>query len=387
MSTALASAHPLRRAWVMARLGVSMMLHDRARFFGTMMGVVFAVVLAAQQLGILFGLLSKNTMFVDNAGADVWIVPPGTELFQPGQRVPEYALQLARTTPGVMVASPLVVAGGTIKRPDGGTEGITIIGADPESWLGGPWNLVAGSRDALLRPDTLSFDDADREKFGGLNLDSIREVNGHLVHVGAFTWGLIPFGPSYAFAPRTTALDLASSNTNRVDFVLVKVEPGHTPDEMAATLQARLPDLKVLTGAAYHDSIVSSLLRNQLGMSFGLSTSFGLAIGLIIVALSMFSSVIDNLREFGTLKAIGSTNGDLTVLVLTQSVVYALSGSLVGLWMVSGMAKGIRSAKLVVITPPWLVASVPFVMLTMCLFAAVLALYRVRRLEPGMVFR
>jgi len=371
----------------MARLGVSMMLHDRARFFGTMMGVVFAVVLAAQQLGILFGLLSKNTMFVDNAGADVWIVPPGTELFQPGQRVPEYALQLARTTPGVMVASPLVVAGGTIKRPDGGTEGITIIGTDPESWLGGPWNLVAGTRDALLRPDTLTFDDADREKFGGLNLDSVREVNGHLVHVGAFTWGLVPFGPSYAFAPRTTALDLASSNTNRVDFVLVKVEPGHTPDEMAATLQARLPDLLVLTAETYHDSIVSSLLRNQLGMSFGLSTSFGLAIGLIIVALSMFSSVIDNLREFGTLKAIGSTNGDLTVLVLTQSVVYALSGSLVGLWMVSGMAKGIRSARLVVITPPWLVASVPFVMLTMCLFAAVLALYRVRRLEPGMVFR
>lgn len=377
----------LGRARVMAGVGISMMLHDRARFLGTMMGVVFAVVLAAQQLGILFGLLQKNTMFVDAAGADVWIMPPGTELFQAGQRVSESSLQHARTFNGVAFASPLVVAGGTIKKPDGGNEAVTLIGADPTTWLGGPWNLVAASRDALLQPDTLSFDDADRAKFGGLNLDSTREVNGHLVRVGALTWGLLPFGPSYVFGTLDLVRDLATAPPDRVDFVLVKAEPGVEPEQLAAALQASLPDLRVITGAHFSSEIVGTLLREQLGMSFGLSTSFGLAIGVIIVALSMFSSVIDNLREFGTLKAIGCTNADLTVLVLTQSVAYALSGSLVGLWLVTGMAAGIRSAQLVVITPPWLVALVPVVMLAMCLMAAVLALHRVRKLEPGMVFR
>ena len=68
---------PARRAMVMMRVGITMMLKDRARFVGTVAGVVFAVVLAAQQLGIMFGLLQKNTMFVDSAAADIWIAPPG----------------------------------------------------------------------------------------------------------------------------------------------------------------------------------------------------------------------------------------------------------------------------------------------------------------------
>jgi putative ABC transport system permease protein len=371
----------------MAWLGVGMTLHDRARFAGTILGVVFAVVLAAQQLGILFGLLDKNTMFVDHAGADVWIAAPGTELFQPGQRIPEAALQVARTTPGVAAASPLIVGGGTIKRPDGGSEGLQIVGTDPATWLGGPWNLVAGEREALLRPDTMSFEHAERAKFGGLNLDSQREVNGRLVRVGAFTWGLLPFGPAYTFASLDLARDLLGRPSNAVDFVLVRVGEGQTPGEVAERLAGQLPDLTVVTAADFHDRIVSALLREQLGVSFGTSTSFGLLIGLVIVALSMFTAVIDNLREFGTLKAMGCTNLDLGILVLAQSILYALVGSLIGLFLVVQMAKGIRSPQLVVILPTWLMASIPAVMVVMCMAASVLALRRVIRLEPGMVFR
>ena len=68
------------RLRAMSRVGLRMMLHDKAKLLGTVLGVVFAVVLAIQQLSILFGLLDKNTMFVDHARADVWIAPPGTEL-------------------------------------------------------------------------------------------------------------------------------------------------------------------------------------------------------------------------------------------------------------------------------------------------------------------
>lgn len=52
----------------------------------------------------------------------------------------------------------------------------------------------------LNRPDTMIFEDSERETLGGLNLGSVREVNGRKITVGGFTWGLIPFGPSYAFA-------------------------------------------------------------------------------------------------------------------------------------------------------------------------------------------
>ena len=128
-------------------------------------------------------------------------------------------------------------------------------------------------------------------------------------------------------------------------------------------------------------------MRQQLGITFGTSTAFGLIIGFIIVALSMFSAVLDNLREYGTLKAIGLTSWDLTRMLIVQSIGYALLGSLIGLGLVALMSAGIRGPNLIVIVPRTLVLATPIIMTVLCMLASVLALRRVRRLEPGMVFR
>jgi putative ABC transport system permease protein len=364
-----------------------MMFHDRLKLLGTIAGVVFAVVLAVQQLSILFGLLNKNTMFVEQSGADLWIVPPNTELLQPGEKLADSLVGIARTTEGVAVAEPLLFTGGTLKKPNGGAEPLTLVGVALPSAMGGPWNVVAGEPAALGQPDTMFFEDSEREKYGGLHLGSVREVSGHRVVVGGFTWGLLPFGPAYAFGDIELIRDITKTAKDRTNFVLVKVREGEELQEVKARLAARVPEALVLTTEEYSASIVSSLLRQQLGLSFGISTSFGLIIGLVIVALSMFSSVLDNLREFGTLKAIGCTNGDLSMLLLAQSLAYGLLGSFVGLGLVTRIVEKIRGPKLVPIIPEQILALTPVVMVTLCMIASVLALLRIRRLEPAMVFR
>ena len=368
-------------------VAVRMMAHDKAKLVGTTLGVVFAVVLAGQQVGVLLGLLQKNTMFADNAGADIWVVPPATTQTAPGQRLPTALLEQARTTPGVSVASPLVMVGTAIKKPGGGSEAITLVGFDLDTGLGGPWNIVAGSVDELRRRDTIFFEDAQREKAGGLNLGSVREVNGRSVRIGGFTWGLLPFGPPYSFGDIDTVRELGDVSRDELSFVLVKVAPGADVAAVQDELARRMPTAEVVTRHELHDTIVETLLAEQLGITFGTSTAFGLIIGFVIVALSMFSAVIDNLREFGTLKAIGLTNSDLGRMLVVQSIAYAWFGSLVGLGLVAGLSEGIRSANLVILLPAPLVLAVPAVMTILCVMASALALRRVRRLEPGMVFR
>jgi len=180
-----ARGNVLVRAWATVALALRMMFHDKARLVGTVLGVVFAVVLASQQLGVLFGLLQKNTMFVDQAAADVWITPAGTNQLQPGKRLPESVLVQARATPGVALAAPLVYGTGSVQRPAGGSEPVTIVGVelphDLSLVLGGPWNVVAGSPDALAFPGAAFFEDARREKLGDIDLGSVREINGHEV--------------------------------------------------------------------------------------------------------------------------------------------------------------------------------------------------------------
>src|SRR6185436_10486964 len=82
-----------------ARVGWRMMFHDRLKLLGTLAGVVFAVVLSNQQAGTFLGLLHKNTMLVENAGADIWIVPAHTDQMMGARSVSLAAVHQARVTP------------------------------------------------------------------------------------------------------------------------------------------------------------------------------------------------------------------------------------------------------------------------------------------------
>ena len=143
-----------------------------------------------------------------------------------------------------------------------------------------------------------------------------------------------------------------------------------------------------MTREEYLSEILNYILTaTQIGISFGTSTIMGLLVGLITVALSMFSSVVDNMRQFGTIKAIGATTGDLARLLFVQAMVYGLVGSLIGLGMMAALVQVMRNPQLTPVLPAVSIAITFGLMLGTCLLASVLALFRLRALEPAMVFR
>ncbi len=391
----MTAAQPIRtrpgffKRWqTLGAIGVRMMFFDRLKLAGTLFGVVFAVVLGNFQVGTFLALLFKNRMFVENAQAQVWITAPGTRQFQGGTLLSDAQLNRARSTPGVAWAEPLVVQTAQLKLPNGGSEPVSLVGARAPRFAGGPWNLVAGTADALLQPGAVIFEDSEREKFGGLNLGSVRELAGHQVTAVGFTWGLLPFAPAYAFTEQTLAREITGLPPDKHTFIVVGAEPGVSPTQLRATLQSALPDTRVMTREEYLAEILNYILTaTQIGFSFGTSTFMGLLVGLITVALSMFSSVVDNMRQFGTLKAIGSTTGDLARLLFVQAIVYGVVGSLIGLGMMAAMVQGIRNAQLTPILPSVSIGITLGLMVGTCLVASLLALLRLRQLEPAMVFR
>ena len=175
--------------------------------------------------------------------------------------------------------------------------------------------------------------------------------------------------------------------SDELSFVLVDVAEGADVARVKADLERRVPSAMVLARDEFHDLITYTLLSQQLGITFGVSTLFGLVIGFVIVLLSMYSAVLDNLRELGTLKAIGFSNLDLMRMLVVQAIVYALIGSVLGLGLVAGAAEGIRSANLSLVIPSTLVMITPVAMVVLCVAASFLAFYRAARLEPGIVFR
>jgi putative ABC transport system permease protein len=380
---------PLRgRLLTMGRVGLRMLFHDRLKLAGTLLGVVFAVVLADQQAGTFLGVIYKNVMLVERSAADLWILPPGVEVFGPGKDLPASDALAARATAGVRRAEPLLVNTGELQLAGGGAEQVTVVGVRTPSDMGVPWSLVRGDASALRRPATMIFEDGEREVLGGLNLGSVRQLSGRNVVAGGFTWGLVPFGPSYAFADYDLARELFGTPRDQTNYVMVQLEPGADAAAVQRALASRLPQAVVLTREQFTRLIVRHLiLKTAIGVTFGTSTLFGLVVGFVIVSLSMFSSVVDNLREFGTLKALGATNLDLMLLLLVQAVTVAVLGSAIGLAAVMEVASLLRNPKLAVLLPPFLTGGTAALMLVLCVLASSLALLRLRKVEPAMVFR
>ncbi|MDP1922151.1 MAG: ABC transporter permease [Myxococcales bacterium] len=376
------------RARTMAGIGIKMMFFDKLKLAGTLFGVVFAVLLGNFQAGTFLALLGKNRMFVENAKVDVWIAPPGTRQFQSGKPLNDSQLNRARATPGVAWAEPLVLQAASLVLPSGGSEPVSLVGTRSPRFVGGPWNLVKGDLNSLLTPNGVIFEDSEREKFGGLNLGTMRELSGHKVQAVGFTWGLLPFAPAYAFAEQELAREILKVGPDKHTFIMVGVEPGVDATVVRARLQDVLTDTKVMTRDEYMKEILTYIITaTQIGLSFGLSTFMGVLVGMITVALSMFSSVIDNMRQFGTLKAIGSRTVDLALLLFTQAIIYGVLGSLIGLGAVSGMVQGMRNPQLTPVLLPEAFGITTVAMVLVCLAASLLALIRLSRIEPAMVFR
>ena len=132
--------------------------HDRSRFAVTLVGIIFAVVLIAMQIGLFLGFSDSTTNVIRHTRADFWIVAKGSQNFEVTLPINERELFLARSVPGVAQAEALLVQFTTWKTPGGGTESVIILGTDLNTGLAGPWNIVEGRLEDLRR-DLGKFDE------------------------------------------------------------------------------------------------------------------------------------------------------------------------------------------------------------------------------------
>ena len=376
------------RNLVMAKTAISMMTHNTLRLVATMSGVLFAVLLTNFAMGTFLGLIQKNTLLTRNMAGDIWIVPKGMTQFGTGGPIPMGAVNQARAEQGVVEAVPMLMGMRMIDALQGNREAVQVIGVPAPYTLGGPWNIALGSAEMLARPDTMLFEGSYRKQYGNLNEGDVREIAGHRVSVGGFTWGLLPFGAAYSFADYDLARELLKVDRDQATFGLIKVTSPELAPAIKSRLQEKLPEVDVLTRSELEGNLISFLLTaSPIGVTFGAITFFGLLVGTVIVSLTMFQSVVDNIKEFGTLKAIGANMYDLAALLTVQALINAWVGTVLGVSLVAFVGNALKSPKLALQLVPQLTFATFVAMTFVCLFAALLALLRLRKVEPAMVFR
>jgi putative ABC transport system permease protein len=373
----------------MVGVAARMLIDEPRKSVGTLIGVVVSVFLMMQQMSLLTGIQARVTSFADRNDVDVWVASAATESIDATGSLPERCVSQAAGTRGVAWAAPVVQGRGDVTRVDGVMEQVRVFGVEPPRYAGLPRILASGSSAAMLRaPSRIFLNWQDRDSFGFPEPGDRIEISGRVAIVAGFLEGMNPHSPYYyMFANIDDVRAWVAFPRERVTFVAVGVAPGERAEVVRDRLQRRMPEVMVFTKQQLHEMELRYFeKRSPVGVVFGMGTLVAALIGAGIVGVTLYASVMDRLREFGTLKAIGASREDLLRLLGAQAVLYSVVGYPLGL-LAFGLVRHISGPSVSMPAPVWLLSSVAAATLLVCSAASAVAIRRVLRLEPAIVFR
>ena len=365
------------------------LVHDKVRLLVTVTGVVFAVVLIVVEFGLFLGFATTTSSLIDRSRADLWITSARVPYIEVGVAFSERKLSTVLATPGVGHATKYIARFSQWQRRDGRQENVQVVGFDPDQALGGPWNVVEGRVSDLKLDDNVFVDELYKTKLGVDRVGDIFELRGRRVRVAGFTRGIRSFTTSpYVFTSFKNAQNYAGIPGDQTVYLLVRGDGSASVGALQARLQDRVRGVDVLTTSEFSRMTrFYWMFTTGAGVAVLLAALLGLVVGVVVVAQTIYATTMDHLREYGTLKAMGATNGYLYRVIIQQAVISAVFGyslAMVASWfVVRGSAKGGAAILL-----PWPVAAGMLgLTLAMCISAALVSINKVTRLDPATVFK
>lgn len=373
-----------------------MLTGDRAKYFGTVFGVAFGVLLIAQQTSIFVSLMRRTASTVLNVrDAQIWVFDENMQNTEEIKPLSEGDLNRVRGVPGVDWAVRFFKAQTRSRNLETGTfRQVVLIGLDDTTLVGAPVKILAGSLADLRRPDAFMIDKAGYEYLFGaeqpyrlgrtLEMNDTRAVLVGVVDVHS------PFETfPMVYTRYSQALRFTPPERNVLSFVLANPSSGLTPKEVCQ----RIHEHTGLTAKTRAEMIwfqVGYYLRSTgIPINFGITIALGFIVGVAIAGQTFYLFTIENIKQFGALKAMGVTNLGLTGMVLLQATIVGLVGYGLGIGCAATFFEATKNlTHLAGFYMPWQVALLAFGAVTVIIVSASLvSLRRVWVLEPAMVFR
>lgn len=373
----------------MVSLARKNLLHDRLRFLITVSGVAFAVTLVLVQVGLFMGLLAKATVTIENAAADIWVTSRETPNVDFAHAFPETTVLRVRGVPGVARADNLIVAFMNIQLPTGAEEGCLVYGLEDFAAWNLPWRFEGADPRDLRRGDHILVDRSAERRFGSFAVGEHREILGRRFEIVGTTSEAASFTTApIVFMDFRRAQALQQTLGGRTSYVLVKLAPGADAGQVAAAIRRVAPYNDVYTKSEWAArSRAYWVVSTGLGMNMGVTVFLGILVGIVVVAQTLYTSAVEHVKEFGTVKAIGGSNWDIYRILAEQALIAAVVGFAIGGALSLLMRPAMAKLYLNVLISPEFAATVFAGTLAMCLGAAMLSFRRVAGIDPALVFR
>jgi putative ABC transport system permease protein len=398
-------------------IALKMLTGDRVKYLGIVAGVTFAALLIAQQASIAIGLLLRTTAQVqDVADVDVWVMDPNVQFIDEFKPLTENDLYRVQGVPGVAWAVRFYKAQGRIKLgagmralgkdADAKYQQAIVMGLDDATLVGAPREMVLGSLADLRKPDAVIMDENGFRYLWPnepLSVGKVLEMNDHRAVVVGICKASATFQTFPILYTRYhQAIRFVPQERKVMTAIFVGAEPGVDHREVCRRIeqQTRLkplkpggperPGLKALTRDEFiWSTLMYFVRRTGIVINFSITVGLGFIVGCAIAGQTFYTFTLENLNQFGSLKAMGVTNVRIVGMVLFQGLVVGLIGYGLGVGLAGlfGVVTASSGSKLAFFMPWQVLLGTGVAVALIVTLSSLVSVWKVLVLEPAVVFR
>jgi len=382
----------------MFRTALKILIKDKAKYLGLILGLSFASFIITQQAGIFVGIMSRTYGFIsDTSQGDIWVMDMGVQYIDDIKPLKDTDLDKVRGVDGVEWASPLYKGMVKAKLPNGKIENSILIGIDEATFIGAPPKMSKENVEKLKFIDGIMVNKIGAsEKLATkinnqkipLQVNDVIEINDLRAQVvGTFEARKTFHSEPLIYTTYNRAINFGTEERKMLSYILVKAQKDIKIPKLCNNIE-KFTKLKALTNEQFENLTVNYYLKyTGIPLNFGIAVLLGFIIGAAIAGQTFYNFILDNSRYLAVLKAMGAKNNILIKMTLLQVFWVGIIGWSIGTGAASFFGFLLRNTDLS-FKLPWqlylfTISSVFFI----CLISSFLSLKKVMKIEPAIVFK
>ncbi|HTU25072.1 MAG TPA: ABC transporter permease [Pirellulales bacterium] len=375
-------------------LALKMLTGDRVKFLGLIFGVTFSTFLMSQQVSVFIGIIARaGNQILDVRDASIWVMDPRVRHFDEAPGLPTGDLKRVQGVPGVEWAVHFYKGQMLARIGAGLPRNVILEAVDDTSLVGAPGEMIAGAVSDLGRPYAVIVDKAGYEYLWPgepIELGREFEMNDRRAVLVGVCKASAPFVTlPVVFTRFSEALHYVPRQRNLMNYILAEVAPGEEPATVARRISAETGLLALTQQGFFWNTMRYVLGSTGIPVNFGITIALGFIVGVAVAGQTFYLFTLENLKHFGSLKAMGVNNRRLVGMILLQALAVGGMGFGLGIGLTAFFFQ--RTSQITHLAGLHLywqaMAGCGAAVLVIVMLSSLLSIRRVLVLEPAIVFR
>ncbi len=325
-------------------------MHRPIRTLITVIGIAVEVTLVIMVVGLTTGLLTESAKRTEGIGADIMVQPPSASVFMAfsGAPMPIAIGNKLEQLEYVQAVAPVLVQFNSVNGLD------IVYGIDPSSFRSVSGGFVFHAGHELEKSNDILVDDiyARGKKIKVGQTLHILETDFHVA-------GIVEHGKGARLFVLMSRLQEMSGAHDKASVFFVKCDRTDHTAAAADEIKQLLPGYEIRPLKDFISLMTSSNLPG-LGVFINIMIAIAVAIGFLVIFLSMYTTIIERTREIGVLKALGASRAYIVEIILSETTLLSFIGIVMGIalsFVLRWIFIGVFPSMTILITPRWVLIS------------------------------